>query len=108
MINHSDMEQTPLMIHSNSDYDFAMRISFLRGTVHGFNRMLNYCTKPDNSSISYEQISKVKQAEIKILEDNLEATKKSVNNLFIEACNRIAYKEYSEAQKNKKRVKKRT
>lgn len=107
MITHSDIEQTPLMIHSNTDYDFAMRICFIRGAIHGFNRMLNYCSKPSNNVITYEQISKVKQTEMKILEENLEATKRSVEKLFIEASNRIAYKEFSEAQKNKKRVNKR-
>lgn len=103
MTTPSNEEQTPLRIHSNTDFDFAMRISFVRGAIHGFNRMLNYCSKPYNNVITYDQISKAKEAEVKILEDNLAEIKKSVDNLHMEVSDKKAFKEWLEAKKNKKR-----
>jgi len=99
-------ESTPLRIHSNTDYDYAMRISFIKGAIHGFNRMLNYCSTPSNNVVTYEQICKVKDVEMDILEKNLKETRASVQKLYIEACNRIEYLEYVEKNKGKKKIKK--
>ena len=102
MTNSSDEEQTPLRIHSNSDYDFAMRINFIKGSIYGFDRMLNYCSKPDNNVVTYDQIASVKQSEMKVLEANLKEIQKTVNSLHIEACDRIEFKTFIENRKNKK------
>ena len=106
MTSDLNEEQTPLKIHSNSDYDFTMRISFIKGAIHGFNRMLNYCSKPYNNVITYDQIYEVKQAEMKILEANVKEIKKSVQNLCIKASDIIEFKKFMENKKNKKRKKK--
>lgn len=103
--DHSSEEQTPLRIHSNSDYDFAMRISFIKGAIYGFDRMLNYCSTPYNNVVTYDQILDVKKSEMKVLEDNAKEIQKSIQSLYIEVCDRIEFKQFLEDKKNKRRKK---
>ena len=103
-IDHS--EDTPLRIHSNTDYDYAMRVSFIKGCVHTFNRLLNYCSKNGNKPITYDQIHKAKEKEIRILRENLKDTQATVIKLNMEAKDRIEFKEWQQKKKDKKRLNK--
>ena len=100
------INDTQLKIHSSSSIDFAMKISFIKGAIHGFNRMLNYSSKSGGNVILYEQIEKVKENEINILEENLEQIKKTVKSLYIETKDKLEFIEFMKKKKDKSRIKK--